>query len=183
MRTSAATLTHDLAKAFLEEGHRVSLITSSSKQLSNVYVRSVKGLTILTVKAFKTKDINRLIRLFGEFINPFLIWHRLIKYKKFSEENFDVIIWYSPTIFWGPFIARAKKKFNAKSYLILRDIFPDWALDIGLIKNGLVYQFFKKIARLQYAQADVIGVQSPNNLEYFNTQYPEYRAKTDNEDK
>ena len=39
----------------------------------------------------------------------------VIKYKKFSEENFDVIIWYSPTIFWGPFIARAKKKFNANA--------------------------------------------------------------------
>jgi glycosyltransferase involved in cell wall biosynthesis len=177
IRTSAATLMHDLAQAFLEEGHRVSLVTFSDKQLSRVDIQSVKGITVLSVKAFKTKDINRFARLIGEFINPFLIWYRLKKYKKFSEEDFDLIAWYSPSIFWGPFIARAKKKFNARSYLILRDIFPDWAYDLGLIKNRLIYQFLKKIAYFQYSQADVIGVQSPNNLEYFRAQYPEFRFK------
>jgi glycosyltransferase involved in cell wall biosynthesis len=51
--------------------------------------------------------------------------------------------------------------------LIVRDIFPEWAVDIGLMGRGLPYIFFKAIANYQYSVADVIGVQTPGNLGYF----------------
>jgi glycosyltransferase involved in cell wall biosynthesis len=50
--------------------------------------------------------------------------------------------------------------------LILRDIFPEWAVDLGLVRKGPVYLVFKAIAALQYAVSDVIGVQTPSNLAY-----------------
>jgi hypothetical protein len=49
----------------------------------------------------------------------------------------------------------------------LRDIFPKWALDLGLIKKGIPYYFFKSIENYQYRVADSIGVQSSSNLKYF----------------
>jgi glycosyltransferase involved in cell wall biosynthesis len=55
---------------------------------------------------------------------------------------------------------------RARTYLILRDIFPEWAVDLGLVRRGPVYLVFKAIAALQYAVADVIGVQTPSNLAY-----------------
>ncbi|NJR72443.1 MAG: glycosyltransferase family 4 protein, partial [Gammaproteobacteria bacterium] len=69
--------------------------------------------------------------------------------------------------FFGPLAHILKKKSKCKSYLIIRDIFPEWALDLGLIKRGLPYSFFKMIARYQYAVADTIGVQSMGNRSYF----------------
>jgi glycosyltransferase involved in cell wall biosynthesis len=75
-------------------------------------------------------------------------------------------VWYSPTIFWGPLVKWLKLKFNCKSYLILRDIFPDWAHDLGLIKNNLVLSLLQRVANFQYLNADVIGTQSPNNCLY-----------------
>ena len=58
---------------------------------------------------------------------------------------------------------------KCKSYLILRDIFPQWAVDLGLIKSyGLPYYFFKRVERYLYSTADFIGVQTPANLKYFN---------------
>jgi len=64
-------------------------------------------------------------------------------------------------------VRRLKRESECKSYLIIRDIFPEWALDLGLMRKGPAYYFFKLIARGQYGTADVIGVQSEGNLSYF----------------
>ena len=57
---------------------------------------------------------------------------------------------------------------KVRAYLILRDIFPQWAVDLGLIKSyGLPYYFLRE-ERYLYSTADFIGVQTPANLKYFN---------------
>ena len=58
------------------------------------------------------------------------------------------------------------RKSRAWRYLILRDIFPEWAVDLGLMRKGPVYFVFKTIAAFQYSIADVIGVQTGSNLAY-----------------
>ena len=46
----------------------------------------------------------------------------------------------------------------------MRDLFPAWAVDAGVMrKGGLAYRFFKWVEQFQYRQADVIGVQTPSN--------------------
>jgi len=73
----------------------------------------------------------------------------------------------APSIFHGPMASALKKASACKGYLILRDVFPQWALDMGLMGRGLPYWCFAAVARYQYAVADVIGVQTPGNLGYF----------------
>jgi glycosyltransferase involved in cell wall biosynthesis len=77
------------------------------------------------------------------------------------------VIWYSPTIFLGPLAFLVKRASGCRGYLILRDIFPEWAVDMGLLRRGPIYWFFKAVERLQYSVADTIGVQSPSNFPYF----------------
>jgi glycosyltransferase involved in cell wall biosynthesis len=60
-----------------------------------------------------------------------------------------------------------KKKSRCKSYLVIRDIFPEWAVDMGLMGRGLPYRFFDAVARYQYSVADVIGIQTQGNASYF----------------
>ena len=93
------------------------------------------------------------------------------------NQKIDGVIWYSPSIFWGPLVKRLKAHFQCKSYLILRDIFPDWALDLGIIKKGPVFWFLKSVEKFQYQQADRIGVQTPNSLTYFVNQHPNLKDK------
>ncbi len=47
---------------------------------------------------------------------------------------------------------------------ILRDIFPEWAVDLGLLRKGLAYRLLKAVANIQYRVADTIGVQTPSNM-------------------
>jgi glycosyltransferase involved in cell wall biosynthesis len=176
-RTSGATHIYDLSQAFLENGHQVSVLTPVDNQNQEVIIELKDGVQLFSVKAFQTKDIGYVRRLMGEFLNPYIMWRHLKSENQFKSQKYDGIVWYSPTIFWGPLIKRLKKQFQAKSYLILRDIFPDWALDIGLIKKGPIYYCLKMVERYQYHQADVIGVQSPNNLTYFKQHNPKAQAR------
>jgi glycosyltransferase involved in cell wall biosynthesis len=74
---------------------------------------------------------------------------------------------YAPSIFFASLIKKLKKLWSCKAYLIQRDIFPQWAVDTGEMKEGLICRFFRFKERQHYAVADIIGVQSPENLKYF----------------
>jgi glycosyltransferase involved in cell wall biosynthesis len=63
-------------------------------------------------------------------------------------------------------IRQLKQQSSCPAYLILRDIFPEWAHDLGLLRNGPVYAFLKAVANFQYSMADTIGVQTYSNLAY-----------------
>lgn len=178
MKTSGAVMLKDLADEFIAQGDVVSIVIPGELQSEVIHERIGKNLIIFRVKAFRTKDVSYFRRLFSEFINPYLIWGRLKKCGSFASAPIDLVVWYSPSIFWGALVARIKKQWNCPSYLILRDIFPDWAIDLGLIGalNPITF-LLKRVASYQYQQANVIGVQSPNNLNYLTQQYPVLKAK------
>jgi glycosyltransferase involved in cell wall biosynthesis len=156
---------HDLAMEFCKQGMQVTILTPYSGQLTNLDIDLHKGLNVLRLKTFRTKDIGYFRRTIAEFLMPYLMFYQFKKTPTFRNE-FDGIVWYSPTIFFGPLIRDLKKQFNCKSYLILRDLFPDWALDLGLMKKGPAYFALKHVEYFQYHSADVIGVQAPGNLSY-----------------
>ena len=105
-------------------------------------------------------------RFFVELSISFRAIIYIYKIKKIS--SFDSIIWYSPTIFWSPviFFLSIIKKTKIKKYLILRDIFPQWAVDLNLIKRFSIQNFILRIfEKMQYHVADIIGIQSKGNRE------------------
>jgi len=166
MRTSCATQIYDLAQAFIKQNHQVSIIIPGHSQKKSVEISNADGPTVYSVRCFRTKDVSYAHRTLAEFINPFVIGFHLKRNRHFLTQKFDGIVWYSPTIFWGPLVKQLKLLFDCKAYLILRDIFPDWAQDLGLIKSEFAFNFLKNIERFQYKQANFIGVQSPNNVTY-----------------
>jgi glycosyltransferase involved in cell wall biosynthesis len=170
---------YDLGQAFLAEGHQVLVLTLAPEQVNSVNVTEEQGCSVIRVRAFQTKDVPYWRRTLAEFSNPFWMWLQVRKHPAIQDQQVDGVIWYSPTIFWGPLVKQLKKHFSCPSYLILRDFFPDWAVDLGVMKKGLAYYFLKAVEKYQYRQADTIGVQSPNNLTYFNAHHPAQKAKAE----
>jgi glycosyltransferase involved in cell wall biosynthesis len=121
---------------------------------------------VLRLRSPKTKDINYVSRTVNEILMPFAMLRNLRK-SPLAKERWDGVVWYAPSIFLGPIANALKKASGCKGYLIIRDIFPEWAADMGLMRRGLPYKFFKAVANYQYSVADVIGVQSPGNEAYF----------------
>ena len=166
MQSSASIMLEDLAIEFATQGHEPIVIIPDCNITDSVVRSSVNGIKVYRVLCPQTKDLNYFKRTISEFYMPFAMKQNLKK-SDFVSIKLDGIVWYSPSIFHGPLIKFLKKLNNCNSYLILRDIFPDWAADLGLMNRGLPYRFFKVIERFQYSVADTIGVQTPANLKYF----------------
>lgn len=165
MRSSASIQLWDLAVEIKRLGHDIWVLIPSSDISQLSVFEEMDGINVLRLKAHRTKDIGYIKRAVNEFIMPFLMIknYRISQVKDFQ---WDGVIWYSPTIFLGPVAWYLKKKSGCKAYLILRDIFPKWALDLGLLEKGAAYYFLKFYENLQYSVADKIGIQSKSELEY-----------------
>ncbi|MBM9501979.1 glycosyltransferase family 4 protein [Leptospira sp. 201903071] len=169
----AAKMMHELALGFCKKGHKVTVITPGPNLKKDYAVTTLDGIRILKFPSGKIKNVSKIKRAINETLLSYRAWKYLRK--EFFENKNDLILYYSPSIFWGPLIKRLKKIWQAPSYLILRDLFPQWAIDNGILrKNSLITKFFQHFERVSYDVADVIGVQSPKNKEWFKRRFPKY---------
>jgi len=166
MRSSAAVQLRDLSQEMVRQGYLPTVIIPSAELDQPWLLEDMSGVQVLRLKAPHTKDIGYARRTIGEFMMPFMMLRNLRK-SPLANIHWDGVAWYSPTIFLGPLVNALKKDSACRSYLIIRDVFPEWAVDMGLMSRGLPYHFFKAIEHYQYSVADVIGVQTSGNLSYF----------------
>ena len=161
----AAKMMFELATSFKEKGFAVSVLTPLHTLKKSFEQKEVQGIDTIFFKSGKIKNIPKIKRA----INESLLSYRAWKYCKtfFKTNHFDAIVYYSPSIFWGKLISKLKNLYNAKTYLILRDIFPQWTIDNGLMKkDSLIHKYFKHFERINYKNADCIGVMSEANLNW-----------------
>lgn len=166
LRTSGAVQLRDLVRELVSQRHEVTVLLPAADLKDAWALEDFEGVQVLRLKSPRTKDVAYVFRTICECIMPYAMWWNLLR-SPLAHCRWEGIVWYSPSIFHGPLVRVLKKTSRCRSYLIVRDIFPDWAADLGLMTRGLTFWFFKSIANLQYSVADVIGVQTPGNLSYF----------------
>ena len=166
LRTSGAVQLRDLSREFARQGHQLTVLLPASDLDRDWELQNADGVEVLRLRAPRTKDIGYVRRTLGELLMPFAMLRNLRK-SPLARQKWDGVVWYAPSIFHGPLARALKRASGCKGYLIIRDIFPEWAVDMGLMGRGLPYRFFDAVARYQYSVADVIGVQTPGNLAYF----------------
>ena len=166
LRSSGAVQLRDLSLELVRQGHQLTVMIPDPELDRPWLLEDMNGVQVLRLKAPRAKDISYVRRTIGEFLMPFAMMRNLRK-SPFSNIRWEGVVWYSPTIFLGPIAKALKKASDCRGYLIIRDIFPEWAVDMGLLRRGLPYRFFKSIEHFQYTVADVIGVQTSANLAYF----------------
>ncbi len=165
LKMSGAVQMRDLVRAFADEGHEPTVIVPTSG-LDRPWVLERDGrVTVLRVRTLPTKDVGHVRRVIAEMLLPFILL-RAVTASGLRPVRWDGVVWYAPTIFLGPLVRRLRRESGCRSYLILRDIFPEWAVDMGIMRRGLAYRFFKWVERRQYEVADTIGVQTQANMPY-----------------
>jgi glycosyltransferase involved in cell wall biosynthesis len=162
LRTSSAVQLRDLSREFVRQGHKLTVMLPSSYLDLPWLIEDFDGVQLIRLRAPKTKDIGYVRRTINEFLMPFAMLRNLRK-SPMADERWDGLVWWAPSIFFGPIVSALKCANHCKSYLIIRDIFPEWAVDMGLMSRGLAYWFFKRVANYQYSVADVIGIQAQGN--------------------
>ena len=128
----AAKMMHELALEFQKEGHEVTVLTPNPFQKKPLDVQNLDGIKILFFKSGEIKNINKFKRAINETLLSRLAYKSCKEH--LSENPCDGIIYFSPSIFFGPLVKKVKNLWNCKTYLILRDIFPQWAVDNDLLK-------------------------------------------------
>lgn len=168
----------DLAIEFAGRGHDVVLAAPDPTAGEPFSVCEEAGFTALRVSSGTLKGASRVFRTINEWRLSARIWNTG---KRFFHGNpCDLIVAYSPTIFFGRLIHRLKRIWGCPVFLVLRDIFPQWTVDAGVLREGSpILWFFRRQERLLYAACDVIAVQSPANLRYFEERGWDKRYKID----
>ncbi|MFA6143760.1 MAG: glycosyltransferase family 4 protein [Sulfuricurvum sp.] len=162
----AAKMMHELACEFISQGHEVTVITPSPELNQKIEISVLDGVTVCRFKSGEIKNVGKVKRAINETLLSYYAWS---SFKSYLQENkHDIIVYYSPTIFWSGLVEKLKKRWNVPSYLILRDLFPQWAIDQNLIREGsIIEKYFRYFEKRNYAAADTIGLMSKKNLEWF----------------
>ncbi|WP_232797314.1 glycosyltransferase family 4 protein [Proteus columbae] len=161
-----AKMFHELALELQSLGHHITIITPNKDQSTRLYIDNLDGISVWRFKNGPIKDIKKIPRAINESLLSYNAW-KAIK-PLVNKNSFDGIIYYSPSIFWGNLVNKLKKKCQCPAYLILRDLFPQWIVDAGILKQGsLIEQYFRFFERYSYKQASIIGLMSQKNLDYF----------------
>jgi O26-antigen biosynthesis N-acetyl-L-fucosamine transferase len=162
----AAKMMHELACEFINQGHEVTVVTPSPELNQKIEISVLDGVTVCRFKSGEIKNVGKVKRAINETLLSYYAWRNFKSY--LSDNKHDIIVYYSPTIFWGAFIKKLKKTWNVPSYLILRDLFPQWAIDQQLIrKDSMIEKYFRYFEKRNYTVADTIGLMSKKNLEWF----------------
>lgn len=171
------TIYCDLLRYFRDAGHSVYTISPYEKRtgLQTAYEEK-NGTHMLHVRTGNVTGMVSLIEkgLAQLSIEPIFI--KAIK-KYYSNVKFDLVMYSTPPITFCNAIEYVKRRDNAKTYLLLKDIFPQNAVDIGMMsKSGIkghLYKFFRNKEKKLYGLSDYIGCMSPANVEYVKQNNPE----------
>lgn len=166
----------DLLRVFTKNGHTVSVISPSEKRNGvATHIVYEKNATILRLQIGNTQKTNIIEKgMSTVMIEP--QYKAAIK-KYFSEVRFDLVLYSTPPITLVSAIDYVKKRDGARTYLLLKDIFPQNAVDIGMLQTvglkGFLYRHFRNQEKKLYAISDRIGCMSAANVEYVIKHNPE----------
>ncbi|MAV61399.1 MAG: hypothetical protein CMQ83_03450 [Gammaproteobacteria bacterium] len=176
-KTSAAIQMLDISRALNSLGAKVTVFVPKSDLKKDIDCNKITNIDVISIRSPQIKNVNFFKRAINEILMPFVMTRRL-KHSSVKKINFDGVIWYSPSIFTSIFANHLSKSSKCRNYLILRDIFPKWSVDMGLIsKWSPVYVLFRFFENLQYKFADSIGIQSVGDFDHFDSYKKKIKRK------
>lgn len=174
------TLYTDLLREFVKNGHHVYAISPVEKrQNQETHLIEEENATILRLQIGNTQKTNIIEKgISTVMIEP--TFKKAIR-EYFSNVKFDLVLYSTPPITLVSAVEYVKKRDDAKTYLLLKDIFPQNAVDIGIMSKsglkGLLYKHFRKQEKKLYRISDRIGCMSQANVDYVIKHNPEVDPK------
>ena len=176
----------DLMRELAKQGNEVTIVSPVERRFKEgTHIISYdttddwhKNVAILKVKTGNIQKTN----IIEKGISTVLLESRIKKAIKeyLKNDKFDLVLYSTPPITIVKPIAYIKKRDNAKSYLMLKDIFPQNAVDLGMLNThglkGVLYKYFRKKEKKLYAISDKIGCMSQANVDYVLKHNPEISA-------
>ena len=159
----------DLIRQMQQHGHNVYVVCSNERRNGQPTTLSEEcGTHVLRVRIGNNKNTNIVEKGITNLLLPYQYIAAIKRY--FSDVKFDAVVYPTPPVTHAKTVAYVKKRDGAASYLLLKDIFPQNAVDIGMMtKRGpksVIYKMFRNKEKRLYQLSDHIGCMSPANVEY-----------------
>jgi glycosyltransferase involved in cell wall biosynthesis len=156
----------DLIREFRNRGNNVYVVSPRERRYKKrTEFSNEEGINILRIKTGNITKINLIEKGISTLLIEKQFLYGIKKY--FNNIVFDLIIYSTPPVTFEKIVQYVKERDNARSYLILKDIFPQNAVDLGLLKKGgLIYRHFRKKEINLYKLSDFIGCMSQANVDY-----------------
>jgi colanic acid biosynthesis glycosyl transferase WcaI len=158
---SISFMMKELSEGLVLRGHQVTVATYWPKDnLTEEATKTVyqacsleDGVQVLRVKTPPLRGVNFIVRGISELLSPFLFWREIKAKMAFTPDAVIVYISPLPLAFVG---SKVKGYYGARYLLNIQDIFPQNAIDLGIMKNTLPILFFEYLEKRAYAKADKI---------------------------
>ncbi len=167
----------DLLRKFRAEGWDIYIVAPHERSLGMpTELKEDGGVYILGVKTLNLQKTNAIEKGVGQVLVESQFTSAIKKY--LSDVKFDLVLYSTPPITFPKVIAYLKRQNPlAMTYLLLKDIFPQNAVDLGMMSKtgvkGVLYRFFRRKEKKLYALSDYIGCMSPANVAYLLEHNPE----------
>ncbi len=155
----------DLMREFVRHGHTMYIVVPAERRFhQSTELLDDGNVKILRVWTFNIQKTNLIEKGIGTLLLEYQYQKAIQKY--WRNVKFGLVLYSTPPITFNKIIATMKKK-DAKTYLLLKDIFPQNAVDLGMFSKGsFFYRMFRKKEERLYQLSDYIGCMSPANVDY-----------------
>lgn len=166
----------DLLREFVKHGYKVYVVSPVERRYGqSAHVIENDNCTILKVRILNIQKTNVVEKGLSTLTITSCFIRGIKKY--LSDVKFDLVLYSTPPITLAGVVEYVKKRDGAKTYLLLKDIFPQNAVDIGMLTTGglkgLLYKYFRRVEKKFYAISDKIGCMSPANVDFLLKHNPE----------
>lgn len=165
----------DLLREFSKHKHNVYIISAEDEKSTQDFFSEKQSTYIIPVYVGKIQKTN----IITKGINTLFVNERIkaVIRKKLVGVKIDLVLYATPPVTTSNFISYIKDRDGAKSYLMLKDIHPQGAVDLGALKRegfwSFIYKYFRCKEQKLYAVSDRIGCMSLANIEYLLKHNPE----------
>jgi len=172
-RPSTPSDNMQLMEEFCRQGHQVDVVTIDERKFHRPTRLTQEGpFQVLRVRTGNVFDVGPYEKGLSLVCLPWLLRRAMARH--LSGRRYDLVVYGAPPVTFSEVIRDLKSRQPwVKTYLMLKDIFPQNARDLGMIRNPLVFAYFKRQERHLYAVSDVIGCMSPANVAFLRQHNPE----------
>ncbi|MBF0555807.1 MAG: glycosyltransferase family 4 protein [Nitrospirae bacterium] len=161
----------ELAEVLSERGYNVMVATvypqhNLSQDIGRPFYEPVtneNGIKVLRIKTLPSHMVNYIVRGISYIVLPHIFF---LNIRRYFREKIDTAIVYSPPLSLSIVGSKLKKVCGAKFILNVQDIFPQNAIDLGILKNNFAIKYFLHMERNAYSEADSIAVHSDSNAAF-----------------
>ncbi len=159
----------DLLRFFREKGHSVYIAcTREKRQGLPTCIEEQDGVKILRIRIGNITKVNFIEKGISTLMIEKQFEHAIQKY--FGDVSFDIILYSTPPITLAGVVGRLKKRGKSFTYLMLKDIFPAGAVDLGVLPEsglkGIICKYFRNVEKKLYRNSECIGCMSMANKRY-----------------